>query len=91
MLRPGFQAQPGFGGLHSAEAEGYRCPVKTLDPQLMVATPSGYMVYDDGDIVSVHDYTHWSFNPFWHLQAHFERVTRETRYRKKVRLAVNNA
>ena len=65
--------------------------MKTLDRQLVVATPSGYMVYDDGDIVSVHDCYHWSFNPFWHLQAHFERVTRETRHRKKVRLAVNNA
>ena len=65
--------------------------MKTLDPQAVIATPSGYMIYDDGDIVSVHDCYHWSFNPFWHLQTHFERVTRETRYRKKVRLAVNNA
>jgi len=59
--------------------------MKTLDSQAVIATPSGYMVYDDGDIVSVHECHHPSFDYFWDLQSHFGRVIRETRYRKKVR------
>ena len=77
--------------MSAAAADWRDGPVKTFDTETVIATPNGYMILDDGDIVSVHDYYHWSFNRFWHLQAHFDRVTRETRHRKKIRLAYSNA
>lgn len=62
---------------------------KIFDTRAVLATPSGYIIYDDGDVILVHDYYHWSFNHYWDLHTHFSRVTRETRYRKKVRQAYN--
>ena len=63
----------------------------SFDKRMVLATPSGYMVYDDGDIVSVHECHHPSFDHFWDLQAHFHRVTKETRHRQKVRKALSEA
>jgi hypothetical protein len=62
---------------------------KIFDTRAVLATPSGYIIYDDGDVILVHDCYHWSFNHYWDLYTHFNRVTRETQHRKKIRQAIN--